>query len=339
MSQMRELIVEAIKTNLNESNGVISRMLLRAHPTVFRRQQPDTLRRWISEVRKEQGLTSNVVHGINATTKIAGFDPRNSCNRHKSPRILLLDIETAPILAQVWRIWDENIGLEQIRGDKHLLSFAAKWLGEKDVIYEDQSKAPHLEDDTQLLKSLWNLLNEADVVIAHNGRAFDVPMIKARMVIQGFAPPSPFRHVDTLMESRKFGFTSNKLEYLAGKLGCPKGKHKEFAGFELWKECLEKNPRAWAEMKKYNIRDVHALEVVYLRLRPWIDGHPNVAIFTASGEVRCPKCGGKVKEESGKWRFTNFGRYKNYFCTFCHGWSRGRMLLNDKKERNLQLAN
>jgi len=255
-----------------------------------------------------------------------------------SPAILLLDVETAPILASVWRLWDENVGLEQIKKDKHLLSFAAKWLGDKDVMYEDQSHARLIEDDKKLLKSIWKLLDEADIVIAHNGQAFDVPMIQARMVIQGMTPPSPFRHVDTLREAKRhFGFTSNKLEYLAGQMGCPKSAHKDFPGFELWKEVMLGNKKAWAEMKRYNIQDVKALEVVYLKLRPWIEGHPNVAIYTDLSNPACPKCGGNVQKRGT--RITNFGKYQNYYCTNCGGWSRGRVLLNSPADRKRQLAN
>jgi hypothetical protein len=44
-------------------------------------------------------------------------------------------------------------------------------------------------------------------------------------------------------------------------------------------------------MRRYNIRDVVALEPLYLKLRPWIEGHPNVAVYSDSDEVACPKCG------------------------------------------------
>lgn len=255
-----------------------------------------------------------------------------------SAQILLIDIETAPLLVNVWRLWDEHVGLEQLRKDRHLLSFAAKWLGTREVIYADQSRSKHIEDDRKLLKQIWDLFDAADIVVAHNGQAFDIPMIQGRMLLQGMPPPSPFTQVDTLLIARKhFALTSNKLEYLSERLGCPKLKHKVFPGFELWKETLAGNPRAWSEMRKYNIQDVLALEKVYLKLRPWMVGHPNLGMYVNSVEPVCPRCGGPVQERGT--RTTNFGRYRRYRCNLCRGWSRGRTLMNTREHRRLQLAN
>ena len=43
------------------------------------------------------------------------------------PKILVIDIETSPVLANVWRLFKENVGLNQIQKDWHLLSYSAKW--------------------------------------------------------------------------------------------------------------------------------------------------------------------------------------------------------------------
>jgi len=42
----------------------------------------------------------------------------------KKPKILLFDIETAPILAYTWDIWDQNIALNQIKQDWFVLSWS-----------------------------------------------------------------------------------------------------------------------------------------------------------------------------------------------------------------------
>lgn len=47
-------------------------------------------------------------------------------------KILLIDIETSPILAHVWKLWGEqHIGLSQMIESTEMLSFAAKFLGDK----------------------------------------------------------------------------------------------------------------------------------------------------------------------------------------------------------------
>ena len=255
-------------------------------------------------------------------------------------KVLFIDIETAPILAYVWDIWQQNVGLNQIKKDWHLLAFAAKWMGTKNIIYQDQSKVKNIENDKALAKSIWTLLNDADMVITQNGVSFDIPKIRARMLYHKLPPPSPFRQIDTLkIAKRVFGFTSNKLEYTSSKFtDTPKDHHRLFPGFELWAECLKGNPKAWGEMKKYNIRDVVSLEKYYLRLQPWTDKHPNVGMYINMGVVACPKCGSLKVQQRG-YAYTSVGMYQRYQCMDCSGWSKGRTLLNGKEDRKLQLAN
>jgi hypothetical protein len=255
-------------------------------------------------------------------------------------KILLVDIETAPMLAFVWQksLYNTNIRIDQVERDTSILSFAAKWLGEKRMIYEDQSRAPDMFDDTKLLKSIWKLLDEAEIVIAHNGKAFDIPFIQARMIAKNLPPPSPFKQIDTLKEVKQFGFTYNSLEHIAEECGCPKSDHREFPGISLWRECLRGNKRAWRAMKEYNTQDVKALEVVYLRLRAWIDRHPNMGMWIDDGEKHCPKCGSSKLIIRGH-RVTNTGRYNMYHCLSCRGYSRGRDLQNNGTHRKNQLSN
>ena len=255
------------------------------------------------------------------------------------PRILILDIETAPLLASVWRIWDENIGLNQINSDWHLLSFSAKWVGEKTIIYEDQSKAKRIEDDTRLLKVVHALLCEADIVVAHHGKKFDLPKLNARFITNGFEPPSPYKIVDTReVAAKTFGFTSNKLEFLSSVL-CTKKKlaHRKFAGFELWKQCLAGNAAAWAEMKKYNIRDVEALEELYLKFRPWQQtGSPNFSVFNDSEVEQCPKCGSENMHRNG-FVCLAVGKYQRFKCGDCGAWARSGILENTPEKRKSTL--
>lgn len=250
-------------------------------------------------------------------------------------KVLILDIETAPMMAYVWRMWKENVGVEQIAGDWHLLSFAAKWVGEPGVIYQDQRNAENVEDDAPLLITLWELLDEADVVVAHNGRKFDIPKIRARMVLSGMIPYSPCKVVDTLdIAKREFAFSSNKLAYLSERLSrATKLDHGKFPGFKLWKECLAGNPEAWQEMEDYNVVDVLALEEVYLTLRAWDTRHPRINHEAHS----CPKCGGATQRR-GTVRTAAGLEYARYRCNDCGGWSRATTSVTPKEDRRTRLV-
>lgn len=219
-----------------------------------------------------------------------------------------------------------------------ILSFSAKWLGEDEVTYMDTGGrgAKHVRDDRKLLAVLWDILDQADIVVAQNGREFDIKKINARLLQSGYKPYSPIRVVDTYVEAKKhFAFTSNKLAWLSKHLTeTEKLAHKAFPGFELWKECLRDNPRAWHEMKRYNIADTRATEELYLKLLPWIAGHPNLGVYVEAAEPVCPKCASAKLQKRGKSR-TQGGEYTRYQCQDCGGWSRGKQAL---KRRGTLLA-
>lgn len=261
----------------------------------------------------------------------------------QGPRILTLDIETAPLSSYHWGLWQENIGLEQVQLDWSILSFSAKWLHKPKVFFRSTGGrgADKTRDDAPLLKLLWQLLNKADVVVGQNIKKFDLPKINSRLIERGFQPYSPVKIVDTMLAAKKhFAFASNRLEWLAKKLAVTqKEKHREFPGFELWAECLKDNPRAWAVMEEYNRRDVLATEEVYLRMRPWIEGHPNVGAYFVDTETPlCPKCGSSELQRRGS-ALTQSGQYFRFQCRACGGWSRSRYTTNTISKRRGLLSN
>ena len=125
------------------------------------------------------------------------------------------------------------------------MSWSAKWLEGKDgtvygphnkVMYMDQRNVKDISDDRLLLKGLWALLDKADVVITQNGDAVDIKKIYARFIMQGFTPPSSFKSIDTKKIAKsRFGFTSNRLEYMSClNVKFKKQKHSKFPGHEMW---------------------------------------------------------------------------------------------------------
>ncbi len=258
------------------------------------------------------------------------------------PRIAVTDIETSPISALIWRLGDQTVTLDQIEEDWSILSFCWKWLGEKGHIYKDTGgRGPSkTRDDRCLMKPLWELLDEADIVIAQNGRQFDIKKINARMIIHGYKPYSPIKIVDTLEAAKKhFGFTSNKLQYLAEKLAkTKKDRHNDFPGLELWRECLKDNPKAWKSMRTYNPVDVISTSQVYETMLPWISNHPNVAAWIQDEKPRCTHCGSTKLQRKGH-SYTQAGVYPRWRCNDCSAPLRGRMVEMERKVRKNLLAN
>lgn len=260
--------------------------------------------------------------------------------KHPHPKVLLIDLETAPCKMYGWSLWNQNFGLNQVESEWFILSYCAKWLDSDDVIYNDLKGKVDTENDYQLLSELWELMNEADIVVGQNHRRFDIKKLNARLIMNGFRPYSPVKTEDTLdIAKRKFGFTSNKLEWMTDKLCVEfkKQKHGQFAGFELWKQCLLENEEAWLEMKNYNIFDVLSLEELWLKLRAWDDRSVNYALYLDDTDIRCT-CGSTNLVEDG-FAYTSLSKFQQYRCEDCHSFVRGRVNLFSKEKRTSLLMN
>lgn len=258
-----------------------------------------------------------------------------SKKKTSGPKVLIFDIETSPILAYVWGLWENNVALNQIESDWHVLSYAAKWLGTdpSKIMYKDQRNSRDVSNDKQMLKGIWKLLDECDIVITQNGKSFDIKKLNARFLEHGFQPPSSYKHIDTkTIASKHFKFTSNKLEYMTHKFNKKYKKltsRKKFSGFALWTECLAGNKEAWKEMEKYNKYDVLSLEELYNILAPW-DTTVNFNLYSDDSSYKC-NCGSTKYIHKG-YAYTTTGKFRRYKCKACGKESRGRENLFSKEK-------
>lgn len=232
-------------------------------------------------------------------------------------KILLIDIETAPNLAWVWGKYEQNV--IEFESDWYILSVAYKWLGDKKAHcfalpqFSSYTKKP--QDDSMLLKKVVELLDEADVVIAHNGDSFDIKKINARLLIDKIKPPSPYKTIDTKKVAKKyFKFDSNSLDDLGRQLGV--GRKTDSGGWETWKGCISGDTSSWARMVKYNKEDVYLLEDVYLTLRPWMTNHPNMKVVLWDSKA-CRNCGEDGKFIKRGFNINKNGRTQRVQCTRC----------------------
>jgi len=238
-----------------------------------------------------------------------------------SPRILTFDIETSPNISFTWGLWQQNVSLSQLVKSGEVISFAAKWYGEKKIYFH----SVHHDGKEAMLGAAYDYLNEADIVVHYNGKTFDVPWFNAEFVRQGWSPPSPYAQVDLLQTVRSnFRFPSKKLDYVSQELGL--GAKTSHTGFQLWVDCMEGKEKAWNLMRKYNRQDVALTEKLYDRLKPWIKNHPHAGLF--SGEDHgCVQCGGMRLAKRGTAR-TASSVYQRYQCSDCGRWQRGNKALS-----------
>jgi DNA polymerase elongation subunit (family B) len=245
-------------------------------------------------------------------------------------KLLVLDIETSAHLLSTWGLFNQNIGINQIIDPTRMLSLALKWVGEPRLAYYSEFK----DGRDAMVRAAFQLVDEADAVVHYNGKGFDMKHLNREFkehdvrVREGLSEgpmlgrPSPYQHIDLLaVVKAHFKLASNKLDFVAGeflKLG-HKVKH---PGFELWRACMDGDPKAWSLMEKYNKGDVVLTERVYFELLAWIDNHPNLQLFVEETGI-CGKCGDGLQSRGERYYATLLGTYPRFYCPSCKSWSRG----------------
>lgn len=263
-----------------------------------------------------EGTPSGLPHPSRKSRSQATTEPPGG-----TPAILLLDIETGPNLAYVWNMYDGNIYYKNLVSPQELLCFSAQWLDGETMFF---SRYHHTYKG--MLDAVWKLLDEADILITYYGKKHDVPHINRELAQSDMPPPSPYKHIDlcNVMKSQ-FKFPYNKLDYVLEAFGF-EGKAGSI-GMENWIGCLKDKPESWEAMKIYSLRDTAALQELYYKVRPWINQHPNLAIYR--GERCCPACG-SGKLQSRGYAYTSVSKFQRFQCQEkgCGKWSR-RTLRDD----------
>lgn len=236
-----------------------------------------------------------------------------------APRILTLDIETAPAIVETWSLHNAFISIDQVREPGYILGFGWKWHGAAKVGWVQR------DNETVIAETARDLLHDADIVVTYNGDAFDLRHLKREILLAGVTPPSRIKTVDLYRTVKKhFKFQSNKLDFVAQQLDV--GKKASTGGYALWKGCLAGDEAAWQKMARYCKQDVKVTEALYDRLRPWISNHPNMALWADRGAARmCPSCGSHHLQQRGYER-TVAAVYVRYQCQGCGSWSRANAM-------------
>ncbi len=244
------------------------------------------------------------------------------------PKILVIDIETAPATGYIWKLFDVNVSLSQLIDTSKVICFAAKWVGDKKVIFSSNQEDTH----KAMIKKAWSLFNEADAVIGYNSKNFDCKILNKEFILSGFPPPSPYKHIDLLQTMRnKFKFMSNKLDHVSQELGI--GKKTSHQGFELWQACMNNDTKAWKLMKKYNINDVKLTEELYDKVKGWLKTTFNFNEHSES--MVCPNCGSHNVTKNGTYKSPTRA-YQKYVCNDCFAHSKSNIKIPNRKTDTLR---
>lgn len=226
-----------------------------------------------------------------------------------SVKTLLFDIETSPILAYTWGVWQHNIQPAGIVEDRKILCICWKELGKRGVSGRVVGDGVSERDVIEAFRAA---AEDADVLVAHNGDKFDVKHLNAKLIEYRIDPLPKLHTVDTLKEVKKIAkFTYNRLDFLAQKLF---GVGKHDTDFDLWKGVMGGDAKASARMLAYCKNDVILLERLYVALRPYFKNHPNIATHDS---MNCPRCNCEVVTLRKAYR-TKSGLERAHFnCAAC----------------------
>lgn len=251
----------------------------------------------------------------------------------KKIKIVSFDLEVSPALGRFYPpLWETRI--LKLEERQKLMSFAYQIVGEKKIIsrcladLKGYKKNPR--DDKALVKELHEVMSNADVLLGQNSDQFDVKMANYFFVMNGLSSIPPKKQIDTKkIAKRYFRFPSNKLDDLGEALGV--GKKTKTTHSDLWEDCyLDQDLKAWKLMNKYCEQDVRVTTAVYLKLRPFMRTHPNIARMTGDHDS-CPTCGLNDFTRVKAYRFTNTSKYTQYVCTICEEYFTDRKAETEKE--------
>lgn len=236
--------------------------------------------------------------------------------RTKNVRILTIDVERQ---RGEWKVrrWDpyppKFLHMDTMVSRPRIMCFAAKWHSSDEMIYHEERGR---NGTARMVKAMWDLVNEADVLVTFNGDRADIPWMKEEFRYAGLPKPMPSKSIDLYKQLKgEFKLPYRSLRYAAREFGnIPK---LENDGLDLWERCEQGDEAAWAQMRAYNEQDVLATEDLWFDTLPWLNGTTHMGVLIGDGESRCPNCGSTDLVAQDRPARAYVREYQAYRCGEC----------------------
>lgn len=261
------------------------------------------------------------------------------------PKILLYDLETSMIKGYFWGLWQQNISIDAIVEDWYVICWSAKWLGTDEMLNSSVHDYPckvnkYRDNEASVILALWKLVDEADILIAYNGKRFDRKKMNTKFLEYGLPEPSPYKVIDPMIICKSnFALTSNKMDFVA-KYVAENEEGKLKTGLQLWLDCMNDDVDALDKMQVYCDEDINVLERVYMAVRHWDKNSPNMALYYEDDKPRCNSCGSSdLSPIEGKLTHTNVSTFSLVRCNGCQKVLKERINLVSKDKRKTLMMN
>lgn len=252
----------------------------------------------------------------------------------KDPKIVLFDLETLPDPEAVYdRL--PSIGAwpgRTFKAELHtILCFGYKIYGQEEAhSINAWDVGFNSADDSVVVQMAYDILHDADEIVTHNGKSFDLKVINTRLMYYGMPPLDPkIKHVDTkIVLKSKLSLYSNSLAEAAKFFGIEDKMHwgNKWA---TWKRFAfgRDTQQDRRIMDEYCKQDVEVLEQLYEKVRPF-HGTGSVNKQQWYGDHACPSCGSENVHCNGTRRNTKTV-YQRFLCNNCGTSFKGEKI--DKK--------
>lgn len=216
---------------------------------------------------------------------------RKSLEVSKEPKILIYDIETSRLQADLWWSGQQYVSGNQITSEPKVITIAYKWLGSDKVEYLKWDKK---QSDKKLIKTFLKEYNKADMVIGFNNDKFDNRWINARALKYNYDVNTFVKSFDIMKQAKRlFRLPGYSMNFIAKFVGVEtKLQH---TGLSMW-EAIQRGSKKEAKkamklMVDYNVQDIIVTEQVYLRLRKYMKSPIHMGVLQDRAKSTCPTCG------------------------------------------------
>lgn len=247
--------------------------------------------------------------------------PYHECVRkEQKPHLILFDLEILPNMKEVLKVFSSlsNYPGQTMKASiNSVICFGYKEFGSPKTncvsAWDFKNWNKNKNDDYEIVKKAREILSDADAIITHNGKRFDLPFLQTRLALNGLPPLPNIKHIDTcLLARRHLKFFNNKLGTI-GELLVGESKIKN-DGWDLWVRVFNNDTKALKEMENYCKGDVNLLEKIFIKLRAYSSDIPNHNLFTKDSV--CSNCGSLRMTKNGT-KYTKTAKQQRWFCHDC----------------------
>ena len=209
----------------------------------------------------------------------------------ENEKIMVYDIETSRVKADVWSTGKQYINHKQLRSNTTIISIAWKWLGADEVYYLTWDKN---HCDKEMMTTFLTQYNKASMIIGQNNNSFDNKLINTRAAFHKLHVDRYVKSFDIYrMAKRYFRLPSFSMAYMAQYFGLTLKQSHE--GIFMWEMIEYGNEAEQAEyldkMVEYNKGDIVTTEELYLTLKPYFASVTNKAVQSGLPKWGCPVSG------------------------------------------------